>query len=246
MIGADLGRAALLSIVPVASALGMLRIELLYAVALLAGALTVLFDVSHLSYLPSLVDRHRLVEGNSKLEVTASIAQVVGPGAGGVLVKVVGAPLAVLVDALSYIASALFLHSGVDAENVGNRFMLSPLEFARYIDELNDPCVQAYFDIGNSLVLWGYPQDWILTLGPRIKKLHLKDCKAQRREFVTLGQGDVDWPVVRRALAEVDYNGFCTLEPNYDVPEAKKNPRAYFKRMAKQIDLIFEGKSPSK
>ena len=72
MIAADLGRAALLLIVPLASVLGVLRIELLYAVALAAGALSVLFDVSHLSYLPSLVDRHRLVEGNSKLEVTAS------------------------------------------------------------------------------------------------------------------------------------------------------------------------------
>ena len=109
MIAADLGRAALLLIVPLASVLGVLRIELLYAVALAAGALTVLFDVSHLSYLPSLVDRDRLVEGNSKLEVTASIAQVVGPGAGGVLVKLVGAPLAVLVDAVSYVVSALFL-----------------------------------------------------------------------------------------------------------------------------------------
>ena len=109
MIAADLGRAALLLIVPLASVLGMLRIDLLYAVALAAGALTVLFDVSHLSYLPSLVDRDRLVEGNSKLEVTASIAQVVGPAAGGVLVKLVGAPLAVLVDAVSYVVSALFL-----------------------------------------------------------------------------------------------------------------------------------------
>lgn len=109
MIAADLGRAALLLIVPLASVLGMLRIDLLYAVALAAGALTVLFDVSHLSYLPSLVDRDRLVEGNSKLEVTASIAQVVGPAAGGVLVKLIGAPLAVLVDAVSYVASALLL-----------------------------------------------------------------------------------------------------------------------------------------
>jgi len=109
MIAADLGRAALLLIVPLASVLGVLRIELLYAVALAAGALSVLFDVSHLSYLPSLVDRDRLVEGNSKLEVTASIAQVVGPAAGGVLVKLIGAPLAVLVDAASYVASALLL-----------------------------------------------------------------------------------------------------------------------------------------
>ena len=109
MIAADLGRAALLLAVPAASAMGLLRIELLYAVALLAGALSVLFDMSHLSYLPSLVERDRLVEGNSKLEVTASIAQVVGPGVGGILVKLVGAPLAVLVDAASYVVSAAFL-----------------------------------------------------------------------------------------------------------------------------------------
>ena len=109
MIAADLGRAALLLAVPAASALGLLHIELLYAVALLAGTLTVLFDISHLSYLPSLVERDQLVDGNSKLEVTASIAQVVGPSTGGILVKLVGAPLAVLVDAVSYVVSAAFL-----------------------------------------------------------------------------------------------------------------------------------------
>ena len=109
MIAADLGRAALLLAIPIASAAGGLRIELLYAVSLLAGALTVLFDVAHLSYLPSLVAREQLVDGNSKLETTASVAQVVGPGVGGVLVKLLGAPFAVLVDALSFVVSALFL-----------------------------------------------------------------------------------------------------------------------------------------
>jgi len=127
-------------------------------------------------------------------------------------------------------------------ENVGNRFLLSPLEFVRYIDEFNDPFLQAYFDVGNCIYLGGYPQDWIPTLGPRIKKIHLKDCKAKEHQFVSLREGDVAWPLVRQALADIGFSGFCTLEPNYHVPEAKKNPRAYFKRMAKQIDLIFDGK----
>ncbi len=109
LIAADLGRAAILLIVPLAGVAGGLRVELLYAVALAAGALTVLFDVAHLSYLPSLLDRDRLVDGNSRLETTSSMAQVVGPGIGGVLVKLLGAPFAVLVDALSFVVSALFI-----------------------------------------------------------------------------------------------------------------------------------------
>ena len=109
LIAADIGRAVLLLTVPVASVTGTLRIELLYAVSLLAGGLGVLFDIAHLSYVPALVDRERLVEGNSKLETTAAVAQVAGPGLGGVLVSVVGAPFAVLIDALSFLGSALFL-----------------------------------------------------------------------------------------------------------------------------------------
>jgi MFS family permease len=112
LIATDLGRAALLLTIPLASMAGVLRIELLEVVALLAGALTVLFDVAHLSFVPSLVERERLVEGNGKLEATASAAQVVGPGLGGVLVGLLGAAFAVLVDALSFLASALFI-SGI-------------------------------------------------------------------------------------------------------------------------------------
>jgi MFS family permease len=109
LIATDLGRAAVLLTIPLASALGALRIEILYAVALSAGVLTVLFDVAHLSFVPSLVERERLVEGNSKLEATASAAQVAGPSLGGVLVGLLGAAFAVLIDALSFIASALFI-----------------------------------------------------------------------------------------------------------------------------------------
>ena len=109
MIAMDIGRAAILLVIPLASALGLLRIEILYVVALLVGALSVLFDVAHLAFLPSLVERERLVEGNSKLQATTSVAQVAGPGLGGVLVGLLGAAFAVLIDALSFLASALFI-----------------------------------------------------------------------------------------------------------------------------------------
>jgi MFS family permease len=112
LIAADLGRAAILLTIPLASVWGLLRIELLYVVALSAGVLTVLFDVTFLSFVPSLVAREQLVEANSKIEATSSAAQVVGPGLGGVLVGALGAAFAVVIDALSFVASALFI-SGI-------------------------------------------------------------------------------------------------------------------------------------
>jgi predicted MFS family arabinose efflux permease len=112
LIGADLGRAALLLTIPIASVCGLLRIEILYVVALSAGVLTVLFDVTFLAFVPSLVERAQLVEANSKIETTSSAAQVAGPGLGGLLVGVLGAAFAVVIDALSFVASALFI-SGI-------------------------------------------------------------------------------------------------------------------------------------
>ncbi|HUG36701.1 MAG TPA: MFS transporter [Candidatus Limnocylindrales bacterium] len=109
MIAADVGRAALLLLIPLAAAAGTLRMELLYVVALSTGALSVLFDVAYLSFLPTLVERDELVEANGKLEVSASVAQVVGPGLGGTLVGTLGAAVAVMVDAVSFLVSALFL-----------------------------------------------------------------------------------------------------------------------------------------
>lgn len=109
LIAADLGRAAALLIVPAAAWLGALRMELLYAVALATGCLTVFFDVAYQSFLPALVGRRELVEGNSKLEISRSAAQVAGPGVAGGLVQLVTAPLALLVDALSFLVSGLFL-----------------------------------------------------------------------------------------------------------------------------------------
>lgn len=109
LIGADWGRALLLGSIPLAAALGLLRIEYLYLVAVLATALTVCFNVAADSYLPALIPRGQLVAGNSKLAASESLAQIAGPGVGGVLVQVITAPLALLVDAGSFLASALCL-----------------------------------------------------------------------------------------------------------------------------------------
>jgi hexulose-6-phosphate isomerase len=98
-------------------------------------------------------------------------------------------------------------------EEVWNKFLLSPLEFARYVDEFKSPWIKAWFDVGN-VVLYGYPQDWIRTLAKRIAKLHLKDFKRGESsyEWVNLGEGDVDWTEVRQALSETGFSGSATVE----------------------------------
>ena len=92
-------------------------------------------------------------------------------------------------------------------EEVWNKFLLSPLEMAKYIDEFQSPWIKAWFDVGN-VVLYGYPQDWIHTLGKRIVKVHLKDFKRKEDGYawVNLGDGDVDWSAVRQAFADIGYS----------------------------------------
>lgn len=109
LIGADLGRAFVLGSIPLAALLGLLSMGQLYVVAFLAGLLTVLFNIAHISLLPSLVNHEQLVEGNSKLELSRSGAVIVGPGVAGLLIQVVTAPFAIIVDALSFLGSAAFL-----------------------------------------------------------------------------------------------------------------------------------------
>jgi len=108
LIGVDLGRAILLGSIPCAALLDRLDLGLLYVVGFIVGILTVLFDVAYQSFLPTLVQRLNLVEGNSKLEMSRSIAQITGPGLAGVLIQVLTAPLAIIIDALSFAISALF------------------------------------------------------------------------------------------------------------------------------------------
>lgn len=105
----DLGRAVMLGSVPVAAWLHLLSLTHLYVVAFLSGTLTVFFDVAYQSFVPALVEREDLVAGNSTLEVSASTARIIGPGAAGGLVQALSAPSAILVDAISFLVSVLFL-----------------------------------------------------------------------------------------------------------------------------------------
>ena len=109
MITGDLGRAVALVTIPIAYSVGALTIWQLYLVGFVTGVLTVFFDVSNQSYLPSIVEADELVEGNSKLQISQSAAQIAGPGIAGFLVGLITAPFAILVDAVSFVLSAFFV-----------------------------------------------------------------------------------------------------------------------------------------
>jgi MFS family permease len=109
LVLADLGQAALLASIPILYVLGALNIELLLAVAFATGSFAVLFEIAYRSYVPSLVDHAELTDANAKLSMSQSGAEVGGPALGGALVQAIGAPLAVLLDALSFLASAVSL-----------------------------------------------------------------------------------------------------------------------------------------
>jgi MFS family permease len=109
LIAGDFGRAALLASIPIAYVMDDLTLGQLYVVGFLVGTCTVLFDVSYQSYLPALVERERIIEGNSKLEISRSAAQIGGPGFGGLLVQAFTAPYAILADAASFLGSGLFI-----------------------------------------------------------------------------------------------------------------------------------------
>ena len=109
LIVGDLGRAVSLASIPIAYDLGHLALLQLYIVAFVNGVLTVFFDVAYQAYLPSIVERNQLVEGNSKLEGSRATAQLAGPGLAGGLIQWIGAPVAIIADAVSYVGSALFV-----------------------------------------------------------------------------------------------------------------------------------------
>ncbi len=118
-------------------------------------------------------------------------------------------------------------------EEVWNKFLLSPLEMVQYIGEFHSPWVQAWFDVGN-VVLYGYPQDWIRTLGKRIVKVHLKDFKRKEGgyEWVNLGDGDVDWPAVRQSFTEIGYTGSV-------IAELEQGDEAYLRDVSRRIDRLL-------
>lgn len=123
----------------------------------------------------------------------------------------------------------------IAVEEVWNKFLLSPIEFARYVDDFKSPWVKAYFDVGN-VVLYGYPQDWIRTLGNRIVKLHLKDFRFRKgvTEWVNLQEGDIDWKQIYAALREINYKGSATVE-------LKGGDADYIKDVSRRVDSILTG-----
>ena len=120
-------------------------------------------------------------------------------------------------------------------EEVWNKFLLSPIEFARYVDDFNSPWVKAYFDVGN-VALYGYPQDWIRTLGKRIAKVHLKDFTFRNgvTNWTNLRDGELNWKEINKAFAEIGYKGDATVELN-------GGDAFYLKDVSHRVDLILEG-----
>jgi hexulose-6-phosphate isomerase len=126
-------------------------------------------------------------------------------------------------------------------ENVWNKFLLSPLEMAHFIDQFDHPIIGAYFDAGNALAT-GYPEQWIRVLGDRISRVHFKDYRRAVGSvdgFVDLLSGDVDWPAVMAELRTVGYNGWCAAEMIPPMPFYKHCPEILIENTARALDGIF-------
>ncbi len=129
----------------------------------------------------------------------------------------------------------------IGVENVWNKFLLSPLEMARYVDELNSTYAGIYFDAGNVLQ-FGFPEQWIRILGKRILKVHVKDYKTgvgTGHGFVPLLSGDVNWSAVRMALEEIGYSDTLTAELS---PYEADSLQMVFDT-SRHLDIILGGKA---
>lgn len=103
-------------------------------------------------------------------------------------------------------------------ENVWNKMLLSPMEFARYIDEIDSPAVRVYFDVSNSLVQ-GFSEHWMRILGKRIRKCDVKDFSRKEHRFVPVGEGDANYPEIKKILNEWGYNDYLTSESSVKTKE---------------------------
>jgi hexulose-6-phosphate isomerase len=123
----------------------------------------------------------------------------------------------------------------IGIEEVWNKFLLSPLEFARYIDSFDTPYIKAYVDVGN-VAINGYPQDWIRVLGKRIVKLHIKDFKFEKNiaSWMPLKEGSIDWHAVYASLEAINYRGTATLE-------LAAGDADYLKEMNRRFEQILNG-----
>jgi L-ribulose-5-phosphate 3-epimerase len=122
-------------------------------------------------------------------------------------------------------------------ENVWNKFLVSPLEMRAFVDQFRSPWLQTHFDIGN-VMQFGYPQDWILTLGSRIKRVHAKDYKlsdrAEAGHFADLLKGDVNWREVMAALTKIGYQGYISPEVDYDASDPEQ-----LRNLSRALDTIL-------
>jgi hexulose-6-phosphate isomerase len=124
----------------------------------------------------------------------------------------------------------------IAVENVWNKFLLSPMEMASYVDSFKSPYLKAYLDVGN-MVLFGYPQDWVRTLGKkRIAKVHIKDFRFKKglAEFVDLWDGEIEWKEVHKAFVDIGYEGIATVE-------LRGGDAAYLADVSKRFDRILVG-----
>lgn len=102
----------------------------------------------------------------------------------------------------------------IGIENVCNKFLPGPMEFSRFLDDVNNPCVKAYFDNGNALAT-GYPEHFIRILKDRIVAAHMKDYWQAAGVFTSIMEGDTSWPVVMQALEDNSFNGYLIATPHY-------------------------------
>jgi MFS family permease len=121
LIVGDSSRAVLLALIPILWAAGVLQIWMLMVIQFVVGIFTVFFDVAYQSYLPALIEREDLVDGNSKLQLSVSVAQVAGPSTAGVLIGAITAPYAIIFDAASFVISSVFMVTMRHRENVPER-----------------------------------------------------------------------------------------------------------------------------
>ena len=127
-------------------------------------------------------------------------------------------------------------------ENVWNNFLISPMEAARYIDDFESEMIGWYFDVGN-IVRYGWPEQWIKILGKRILKLDIKEYSRDKQKNegiwagfdVEIGDGDCNWPVVMKALNEINYQG------GWGSAEVSGGDRERLKEISERMDKIFKG-----
>ena len=133
----------------------------------------------------------------------------------------------------------------IAVEEVWNKFLLSPLEFARYVDEMGSPWVKAYFDVGN-VVFYGYPQDWIRTLGPRIVKVHLKDFQLDRPgRKVRLEEPRRGRHRLARGAQGLRRRRLRRLDDDRAQRSARGGDAVYLKDVSARFDRFLAGEKPA-